>query len=110
MAVRVMNIIDAETDEHRAFQNPVSMYILARAQAEAAEAMVALADAPAGDAQHIRKLQNDVHRLRDLRRWLGEALDKGRESYLALAEEERDELAAVLRDDFETASGASYDD
>lgn len=109
-AIRLWNVMDAELMEHRAYRHPVTMYLLARAKQEAADALLALASVQPNDVDSIRGLQNDVQRFRDLRRWLSEAVDKGRESFQALREEERDQLAAVIQDDADAVAGATYDD
>jgi len=67
--------------------------VLAKARAEASDAIAALVDTPSSDAQAIARLQNEVRRFADLVRFLREIVNEGLD--------ERYEVEDSLRDEFE---------
>jgi hypothetical protein len=52
-------------------------YIVARSEADEAEALALLAEADAEDAKLIRKYQNQIYRSRTIREWLVELIQDG---------------------------------
>ena len=70
--------------------------VLAKAKAQAAEAIAALVDTPPSDAVAIARLQNEVRRFADLVRFLREIVNDGLEERYEVADAERDELERLI--------------
>jgi hypothetical protein len=70
--------------------------VLAKAKAQAAEAIAALVDTPASDAAAIARLQNEVKRFADLVRFLREIVNEGLDQRYEVADAERDELERLV--------------
>jgi hypothetical protein len=70
--------------------------VLAKAKAQAADAIAALVDTPASDAAAITRLQNEVKRFADLVRWLKEIVNEGLDQRYEVADAERDELEILV--------------
>ena len=64
-------------------------YLMAKAELEAMKAAEDLVDCAATDASEICRLQNEVKRLRTIRVWVDEAVDKGLAALDQLEERER---------------------
>lgn len=71
-------------------------YLLARAQEEAIQSIANLILVNPTDSNHIRQLQNEVNRYRDMLRWLSEAVAAGFDAEKRLSEEDREDALAVL--------------
>jgi hypothetical protein len=70
--------------------------VLAKAKAQAADAIAALVDTPPSDAAAITRLQNEVKRFADLVRWLKEIVNEGLDQRYEVADAERDELEILV--------------
>jgi hypothetical protein len=70
--------------------------VLAKAKAQAADAIAALVDTPPADAAAITRLQNEVKRFADLVRWLKEIVNEGLDQRYEVADAERDELEILV--------------
>jgi hypothetical protein len=70
--------------------------VLAKAKAQAADAIAALVDTPPSDAAAIARLQNEVKRFADLVRFLREIVNDGLDQKYAVADAERDELERLI--------------
>jgi hypothetical protein len=70
--------------------------VLAKAKAQAADAIAALVDTPASDAAAIARLQNEVRRFADLVRFLREIVSEGLDQRYEVADAERDELERLV--------------
>jgi hypothetical protein len=70
--------------------------VLAKAKAQAAEAIAALLDTPPSDSQAIMRLQNEVRRFADLVRFLREIVNDGLDQRYEVADAERDELERLI--------------
>jgi hypothetical protein len=70
--------------------------VLAKAKAQAAEAIAALIDTPPSDALAIGRLQNEVRRFSDLVRFLREIVNDGLDGRYQVADTERDELERLI--------------
>ncbi len=76
-----------EMEKFRA--SPAYRYLMARAELEAMKAAEDLVDCAPDDQTTIRRMQNEVKRLRDIRVWVDEAVDKGMAALDQLEERER---------------------
>jgi len=70
--------------------------VLAKAKAQAADAIAALVDTPPSDAAAIARLQNEVRRFADLVRFLREIVSEGLDQRYEVADAERDELGRLV--------------
>jgi hypothetical protein len=70
--------------------------VLAKAKAQAADAIAALVDTPPSNAAAITRLQNEVKRFADLVRWLKEIVNEGLDQRYEVADAERDELEILV--------------
>lgn len=70
--------------------------VLAKARAEAADALAALVDVDAENAPEVRRLQNEVRRFADLVRWLKEIVAAGLDDRFEVEDAERDELERLI--------------
>ena len=70
--------------------------VLAKAKAQAADAIAALVDTPPSDAAAIARLQNEVRRFADLVRFLREIVNEGLDQRYEVADAERDELERLV--------------
>jgi hypothetical protein len=70
--------------------------VLAKAKAQAADAIAALVDTPPADAAAIARLQNEVRRFADLVRFLREIVGEGLDRRYEVADAERDELERLV--------------
>ena len=70
--------------------------VLAKAKAQAAEAIAALVDAAASDAAAIARWQNEVKRFADLVRFLREIVNDGLDQRYQVADAERAELERLI--------------
>ena len=70
--------------------------VLAKAKAQAADAIAALVDTAPSDAAAIARLQNEVKRFADLVRWLQEIVNEGIDQRYEVADSERDELERLV--------------
>jgi hypothetical protein len=70
--------------------------VLAKAKAQAADAIAALVDMAPSDAAAIARLQNEVKRFADLVRWLQEIVNEGIDQRYEVADSERDELERLV--------------
>lgn len=76
-------------------------YIMAQAAREATEAHIALSDADPSDSVAIRTLQTDIHRHRDIVRWISRALIEGKAAYDLMKHNERIEMLNEVTDSFD---------
>jgi hypothetical protein len=72
------------------------MAVLAKAKAQAADAIAALVDTPPHDPAAIARLQNEVRRFADLVRFLREIVNEGLDQRYEVADAERDELERLV--------------
>jgi hypothetical protein len=70
--------------------------VLHLARAEAGRAVAALCDTDPADTREIRNLQNQVHRFRDLVRFLGRIATAGIEAELQLGDDDREDLERLI--------------
>jgi hypothetical protein len=70
--------------------------VLAKAKAQAAEAIAALIDTAPSDAAAIARWQNEVRRFADLVRFLREIVNDGLDGRYQVADAERDELERLI--------------
>ena len=70
--------------------------VLAKAKAQAADAIAALVDTPPHDPAAIARLQNEVRRFADLVRFLREIVSEGLDQRYEVADAERDELERLV--------------
>jgi hypothetical protein len=70
--------------------------VLAKAKAQASEAIAALIDTPPSDAAAIARLQNEVRRFADLVRFLREIVNDGLDERYEVADAERGELERLI--------------
>src|ERR1051326_7485606 len=70
--------------------------VLAKAKAQAAEAIAALLDTAPSDAAAIARWQNEVRRFADLVRFLREIVNDGLDGRYQVADAERDELERLI--------------
>lgn len=75
--------------------------LLAQAREEAREALAALVAVDAADQKTILRLQNEVRRYADLMRWVETSIQAGRNAWLEISDEDRQEVlhaSGVLSD------------
>jgi hypothetical protein len=70
--------------------------VLAKARAEAADALTRLVDVDAKQVDEVRRLQHQVWRFADLVRWLKEIVNDGLDQRYEVADAERDELERLV--------------
>jgi hypothetical protein len=70
--------------------------VLAKARAEAADALTRLVDVDARQVDEVRRLQHQVWRFADLVRWLKEIVNEGLDQRYEVADAERDELERLV--------------
>ena len=70
--------------------------VLAKAKAQAADAIAALVDTPPHDPAAIARLQNEVRRFADLVRFLREIVSEGLDQRYEVADAERDDLERLV--------------
>lgn len=74
------------------------MWILAKAQADAVDAMRALTAVDPHDWKAVQRLQNDVQRQIDLKNWMTEAVVSGQQLYESLTANEKHFVGEFARD------------
>ena len=84
--------------------------VLAKAKAQAADAIAALVDTASSDAAAIARLQNEVKRFADLVRWLQEIVNEGIDQRYEVADTERDELERLVAPVDEEARAGALDE
>ena len=70
--------------------------VLAKAKAQAADAIAALVETPPSDAAAIARLQNEVRRFADLVRFLREIVNEGLDQRYEVNDAERAELERLI--------------
>jgi hypothetical protein len=70
--------------------------VLAKAKAQAADAIAALVDTPAHDSAAIARLQNEVRRFADLVRFLREIVNDGLDQRYEVEDSLREELERLI--------------
>jgi hypothetical protein len=70
--------------------------VLAKARAEAADALTRLVDVDARQVDEVRRLQHQVWRFADLVCWLKEIVNDGLDQRYEVADAERDELERLV--------------
>jgi hypothetical protein len=73
-------------------------WILAKAEADAVNAMRQLIDVSPDNPKAIMALQNEVQRNRDLTAWLNEAVNRGHEIYARLNESQQAFVGEFVQD------------
>ena len=93
-------LISADIEEQLTARNEHGMRpliaVLAKAKAQAADAIAALVDVAPSDATAIARLQNEVKRFADLVRFLREIVNEGLDQRYEVADAERDELERLV--------------
>jgi hypothetical protein len=93
-------LLSADIEEQRTARKEHGMRsliaVLAKAKAQAADAIAALVDTPPSDAAAIARLQNEVRRFADLVRFLREIVNEGLDQRYEVADAERDELERLV--------------
>jgi len=82
-------------------------WLLNRAKADAAEALISLVDADPTDIPNVRKLQNEAQRYRDLARYMAETIAEAEDAHHTLSEEDRSDLLGLMEN---AARAADYNE
>lgn len=96
LAQQAVRLADKIERDFVATDGGVATYLLAQARKEAGDALMALADTEPTDVEEIRRLQNIVHRHRDLTEWLAAAAEAGRDEWHTMTDGERDAVAQTV--------------
>ena len=100
LALERAALISADIEEQLTARNEHGMRpliaVLAKAKAQAADAIAALVDAAPSDAAAIARLQNEVKRFADLVRFLREIVNEGLDERYEVEDSLRDELERLI--------------
>jgi hypothetical protein len=100
LALERAALISADIEEQLTARNEHGMRpliaVLAKAKAQAADAIAALVDTAPSDAAAIARLQNEVKRFADLVRFLREIVNEGLDERYEVDDSLRDELERLI--------------